>query len=145
MTDRIFIDTNLWVYLFSDDIEKRRAACELIRDNFKTIHVSSQVLGELFNVLTKKKITGLEKAQKIVDRISNDFFVLSIDKEIVKIAITVKLRYGYSYWDSLIIASALKVKARILYSEDLRHNQTIENELKILNPFITLPHAEGGS
>ena len=145
MTDRIFIDTNLWVYLFSDDIEKRRAACELIRDNFKTIHVSSQVLGELFNVLTKKKMTGLEKAQKIVDRISNDFFVLSIDKEIVKNAITVKLRYGYSYWDSLIIASALKVKTRILYSEDLHHNHTIENELKIINPFVTLPHAEGVS
>lgn len=143
MTDRIFIDTNLWVYLFSDDIEKRRATCELIRDNFKTIHVSSQVLGELFNVLTKKNITGLEKAQKIVDRISNDFFVLSIDKEIVKEAITVKLRYGYSYWDSLIIASALKVKAGILYTEDLHHNHTIENELKILNPFVTMPHAEG--
>jgi predicted nucleic acid-binding protein len=145
MTDRIFIDTNLWVYLFSDDIEKRRAACELIRDNFKTIQVSSQVLGELFNVLTKKNITGLEKAQKIVDRISNDFFVLSIDKEIVKDAITLKLRYGYSYWDSLIIASALKVEARILYSEDLHHNHTIENELRILNPFVTLPHAEGVS
>jgi predicted nucleic acid-binding protein len=145
MTDRIFIDTNLWVYLFSDDIEKRRAACELIRDNFKTIHVSSQVLGELFNVLTKKNITGLEKAQKIVDRISNDFFVLSIDKEIVKDAITVKLRYGYSYWDSLIIASALKVKARILYTEDLHHNHTIENELRILNPFVTISHGEGVS
>jgi predicted nucleic acid-binding protein len=145
MTDRIFIDTNLWVYLFSDDIEKRRAVCELTRDNFKTIHVSSQVLGELFNILTKKNITGLEKAQKIVGRISNDFFVLSIDKEIVKDAITVKLRYGYSYWDSLIIASALKVEARILYSEDLHHNHTIENELKILNPFVTLPHGEGVS
>lgn len=145
MTDRIFIDTNLWVYLFSDDIEKRRAICELIRDNFKTIHVSSQVLGELFNVLTKKNITGLEKAQKIVDRISYDFFVLSIDKEIVKDAITVKLRYGYSYWDSLIIASALKVEVRILYSEDLHHNHSIENKLKILNPFVTLPHGEGVS
>jgi len=136
MTDRIFVDTNLWVYLFSDEVEKRRSVCELIRENFKNVYISSQVLGELFNVLTKKGITGLEKAQRIVDKISDDFSVVSIDKEIVKEAITLKLRYGYTYWDSLIIAGALNVKARTLYTEDLHHNQTIENELKVLNPFI---------
>jgi predicted nucleic acid-binding protein len=38
-----------------------------------------------------------------------------------------------------------KVKASILYSEDLHHNHTVENELKILNPFVTMPHGEGVS
>ena len=107
----------------------------MIRDNFKKIHVSSQVLGELFNVLTKKKITGIEKAQEIVFRISDDFPVIPIDKEIVKKAVELKLRYGYSYWDSVILASALICQCAICYSEDLQHSQLIDERLKILNPF----------
>ena len=64
MNDKIFIDTNLWVYLFSDEVDKRDSVCKLVRENFKLIYISSQVLGELFNILTKKGITDLEKAQR---------------------------------------------------------------------------------
>lgn len=135
MNDKIFFDTNLWVYLFSEEDGKGRIVSNMIKDNFKNIHISSQVLGELFNVLTKKKITDLEKAQKIVTRISDDFSALSIDKEIVKKAIELKLRYGYSYWDSLVIASALDLKCGVLFTEDLQHGQIINEELKIINPY----------
>lgn len=135
MTDNIFIDTNLWVYLFSDDGEKKSSVSRLIRENFKNILTSSQILGELFNVLIKKEITDLDKARGIVFRIADDFPVLSIDKEVVKKAIDLKIRYGYSYWDSLVIASALNTQCNSIYTEDLHHNQLIEGNLRILNPF----------
>jgi len=44
-------------------------------------------------------------------------------------------KYKYSYWDSLILASALESSCSIIYSEDMQHGQVIEDNLKIINPF----------
>ena len=49
-------------------------------------------------------------------------------------ALQIAERYGYSIFDSLIIAAALHSGARTLYSEDMRDGQTIEG-LTIRNPF----------
>lgn len=51
-------------------------------------------------------------------------------------AIEIRGRYGFSYWDSLIVGTALLSGCSILYSEDMQHDQVIENTLKIINPFI---------
>lgn len=42
---------------------------------------------------------------------------------------------GYSFWDSLIVASAEASGAEILYSEDMQHGRQIAG-LTILNPFL---------
>jgi len=42
-------------------------------------------------------------------------------------------RYGFSYYDSLIIASALECECSVLFSEDMQHGQIIESTLKIVN------------
>jgi len=44
-------------------------------------------------------------------------------------------KYKYQYYDSLIIATAIENGCSILYSEDMQHNQNIENKLVIVNPF----------
>jgi predicted nucleic acid-binding protein len=49
-------------------------------------------------------------------------------------AIELLLRYGYSFWDSLIIEAAVKSGAEILLSEDPSHGQTIQG-VTIMNPF----------
>jgi predicted nucleic acid-binding protein len=46
----------------------------------------------------------------------------------------IKLRYGFSYWDSLIVATALEADCETLYSEDLQHGQVLEGQLQIVNP-----------
>jgi len=48
----------------------------------------------------------------------------------------IKSRYQFSYWDSLIIASALENGCIILFTEDLQHNQMIEETLWVKNPFF---------
>lgn len=48
----------------------------------------------------------------------------------------IKETYGFSYYDSLIVASALESECEVLYSEDLSHNQVINGVLRIVNPFI---------
>ncbi len=45
-------------------------------------------------------------------------------------------KYGFSFWDSMIVAAALNNHCSLLYSEDLQHSQTIEGRLKIVNPFV---------
>jgi predicted nucleic acid-binding protein len=44
-------------------------------------------------------------------------------------------RYKFSFHDSVIVASALHVRCKILYSEDLQHGQVIEKQLRVANPF----------
>ena len=43
--------------------------------------------------------------------------------------------HKYSYWDGLILASALKNSCSILYTEDMQDGQVIEGEVQIVNPF----------
>jgi predicted nucleic acid-binding protein len=47
-------------------------------------------------------------------------------------------RYGFSLYDSMLVAAALIAGTRILCSEDLQHGQLIDGQLRITNPFIGL-------
>jgi len=58
-----------------------------------------------------------------------------IDSLKVLKAMEISDRYGYAYWDSLIVATALISDCAILYSEDMQHNQQFEGKIRILNPF----------
>ncbi len=42
----------------------------------------------------------------------------------------------YSFWDSLIVSSALSGGCKVLYSEDMQHKLVINQRLTILNPFL---------
>lgn len=46
-----------------------------------------------------------------------------------------KEKYKYSYWDSLILSAALENSCSVILSEDMQHEQVIENSLQIMNPF----------
>jgi len=136
MSGRIFLDTNLWVYAYSrNPVEKAQTIEALVDNPSEEVQISTQVLGELFNVLTRKKLTPQANAVVIVTELINDFTVLEIDTPKVLQAIEINSRYRYTYWDSLIIATALSSDCTIFYSEDMQHNQLIENKLRILNPF----------
>lgn len=62
--------------------------------------------------------------------------MLPISAETVRRALHVGERYGFSYFDALIIASARLAGCKMLYSEDLQHRQILDDELVILNPFL---------
>ena len=49
-------------------------------------------------------------------------------------ALDVKGRTGYSYYDSLIIASAIHADCKILYTEDMQDGREILG-LRIVDPF----------
>ncbi len=135
MKDRIFFDTNIWIYLYSKDIQKKQITKQLLSDEFSNLIVSTQILNELINVLTNKlKLKTKEEVQQIVNEIIQNFAVKLITEETIKKAMEISIHYQYRYFDSLMVASALQQKCKIFYTEDLNDGQVIEN-MKIINPF----------
>ncbi|MEH2356178.1 PIN domain-containing protein [Nostoc sp.] len=136
MSNNIFLDTNLWIYLYAKNPpEKYQKVAEIIKNNSSLLLISTQVLGELFHVLSRKKFTSKTDAITIISDLINTFPVQAINTTEVIQALEINMKYNYSYWDSLIIATALLGKCSIIYSEDMQHNQLIDNKIRILNPF----------
>jgi predicted nucleic acid-binding protein len=73
---------------------------------------------------------------KVLSELQLNFDVRINKTETIRNALEIHFKYQYSYYDSLIISSALENECSILYSEDLHHNQKIENTLTIINPFL---------
>jgi len=142
MKDRIFIDTNLWIYLYSKD-DKNSKCKELLDQNFENVNISTQVLGEIFSVLTKKRIKTKEEAKQIVADITSSFSVAEVLTATVNKAMDLSIKQAFSYWDSLIIASALESNCSILYTEDMQDGQIIEDRLRIMNPFSEKTGSKG--
>jgi predicted nucleic acid-binding protein len=61
--------------------------------------------------------------------------VASVSKNTVLQSFEIKNRYRFSYWDSLVLSSALENGCNIIYSEDMQDNQLIDEVLRIVNPF----------
>ena len=137
MSNNIFLDTNLWIYLYAKNPpEKYQQVAKIINNSSSLLLISTQVLGELFHVLTRKKFTSRTDAIAIISDIINTFPIQAINTTEVIQALEINAKYNYSYWDSLIIATALLGKCSIIYSEDMQHNQLIDNKVRILNPFV---------
>lgn len=129
----LFVDSNILIYAVFDEDEKSRIAQNLLATY--PITISVQVLNEFCNVVLKKKILTLDETIKSIAIFNQNFEVLSIDKKLVAEALKIKARLNYSYWDSLIIATALNSGVVTLYSEDMHHSQMIDGRLMIVNPF----------
>ncbi|RLA06374.1 MAG: PIN domain nuclease [Gammaproteobacteria bacterium] len=145
MKDKVFIDTNIFVYAFlknkSNRIEfqKNKCARELLKNlsnnNINTI--STQVCGEYYSALSKYKIPD-KTIQQSLDSILEATKVQAITKNSIIKCLSLKNKYNYSYWDSLILSSALESGSSILYSEDMQNNQIINGHLTIKNPFYEI-------
>ena len=136
MKGKMFLDSNILVYSsLQDDKEKHDIVLNLWRQlegNF--IFVSTQVVNEVYVSLLKHALTDKD-IQNIVLKIIDVCNVSVITIDSIKSAWKLKKQYNLSYWDSLIVASAMESNCDILYSEDMQDRQTLENKLKIINPF----------
>jgi predicted nucleic acid-binding protein len=140
MSAKVFLDTNIFAYSFDRrDPSKRDVALELIQktSESKKARISYQVVQEFVNVATKKFNTPLKSsdARMYVESIMMPMWHVNSSPGLTIKALDIQERWSYSFYDSLIIASAIEAGCSILYSEDLQHGQTIEG-LKIINPFL---------
>jgi predicted nucleic acid-binding protein len=137
MKDRIFIDTNIFVYSAVADshhANRRQKAIELIQSEDHEIVISTQVLNE-FSVILIKNGIGDDAIQKRVAEIIENTTVNTVTTGTILSAWEIRHKYKFSYWDSLIVAAALERECSKLFTEDLQHGQIIDKKLKIINPF----------
>ena len=129
-----FLDTNVLVYSFSEtDIAEREAARALA--DADGAWVSTQVLSELANVLTRRFRISVQEAKQRVMGIAAGCEVIVVSPPIMLDALRIMERFGYGFYDSQIIAAALACGASVLYSEDLHHGQRVDGKLSIRSPF----------
>lgn len=130
-----FIDTNVWLYAFmeSQDEDKAQIAKELIAGS--TPAVSSQVVNEVCVNLLKKTTISEEEIAELIRSFYQRYVVLELDREILVEASRLRGQYSFSFWDSIIVSSALRSSVPILYSEDMQDGLVVENRLEIRNPF----------
>ena len=130
--ERIFIDSNVMIYAyFKQDEKKQRVSKQLIAQNAV---ISTQVLQEMTNTLHRKMKVDYSIVRSILQECLQNCDINTNTSDTVFLAIDIAKRYGFSFYDSLIIAAALESKCTTLYSEDMHDNQRIEN-LTIKNPF----------
>jgi predicted nucleic acid-binding protein len=140
MNDRSFLDTNIFIYSIDRrDAGKEKKAADLIRDSLSSLKgvVSFQVVQEFFNVASKRLVApmSIESAQLYLERVFLPLLRVHSSAALYGEALAFQGRYRLSWYDSLIVCSALHAGCTILYSEDMQHGQRF-GTLEIKNPFL---------
>ncbi|MCL2446650.1 MAG: PIN domain-containing protein [Oscillospiraceae bacterium] len=134
MSDRVFLDTNLLVYLYTADEPQKQFSSHLLLTN-QNCCISVQTLNEFCNVCLKKlKLTHKEIYVALAE-LKSATTLFSISYHTLHQALSLHERYKYSYYDCVMLASALQHNCNIFYTEDLAHGQVIDGRLTITNPF----------
>ena len=133
MSDRAFLDTNVFVYAIVQDDPRSHNAEKLISAGGR---VSVQVLNEFAAVVRRKTNMPWGEVQLALESIKvlcPDPLPITLDTHQEALAIAEK--YRYKVYDALVVASALEARCTILYSEDMQDGQVFDRRLTIRNPF----------
>lgn len=127
-----FFDTNILIYIASGDPVKADRA-EAILDRGGTISV--QVLNELTNVSRRKMRMSWPETHAFLSMLRGLLTVHPITIDTHDTGLAIAERYNLSTYDAMIAASALHAGCDTLWSEDMQHDMTLNEGLRIVNPF----------
>jgi predicted nucleic acid-binding protein len=130
---RIALDSNILIYNHSLTCESKM----LIAVNFFNENpvVSSQVISEYLNVMRKKFKMDKNELMQLCSLWLEKCTVQPVILSTIKLAQNLVSKYDFQVFDGIIVAAALEASCDILYSEDMQDGLTIENTLRIVNPF----------
>ena len=135
-----FIDSNIFVYMLDTSAPaKRQRARELVYGlmDDRTGCISYQVVQESLNALIGKLGEPPDAVTAFLEEVLLPLWQINqinATPELYRSGLQVQARYGFSFYDSLIVAAALGAGCTTLYSEDMQDGQRIEG-LTIRNPF----------
>ncbi|MFZ3064722.1 MAG: PIN domain-containing protein [Nitrospirota bacterium] len=136
MPDKIFVDTNILVYFISDYEDKKIKAKEVILSS-EDVYISSQVISEFISVCFSRKLMELKQITTLASDLMEALRFSCVKESTINKALQIKKDFNYSYWDCLVITSALENNCSVLYTEDMQDGQLVNNKLTIINPFKT--------
>lgn len=129
-----FLDTNVWLYAFIEgNARKTEKAAALIRQVEPVLSV--QVVNEIGVNLLRKAGFAEARLRELIASFHAHYPVLDLTRDTLTSASALRERYALSYWDGLIVASALEAGSEVLYSEDMQDGLVVADRLRIENPF----------
>ena len=130
-----FIDTNIWLYSFIQfrKTEKTEIARAIIKEC--EIVISTQIINEMCVNLIKKVSFSEGKIQNLIESLYRKYTVFELSQDVLLKASKIRANHSFSFWDSVVAASALDCDADYLISEDMQDGFNLENKLTIVNPF----------
>jgi predicted nucleic acid-binding protein len=137
-TDRNFVDTNLLVYAYDRSAGDKQAICSrLVEECWENESgcVSMQVLQEFFVTVTRKIAKPLDilTARQIVADLAQWHLHFPDVSDLLQ-TIDFQQNFQLSFWDAMIVQSAVNMGCKILLSEDLNHGQ-LYGGVQVINPF----------
>lgn len=127
-----FFDTSALLYLLSADSHKADRIEGLLAAGGT---ISVQVLNEFSAVALRKLAMPVPEVREILATVRAVCRVEPVTTETHDRALVILERYGFAFYDSVLIAAALIAGCRRLYCEDLQHGQLIDRQLRVINPF----------
>ncbi len=146
MDGLFFVDSNLLLYrrdAGEPDKQPRAAAWLAALWQTRRGRLSVQVVEEFYHVATRRLRPGLPPAEAQEE--VRELFTwqpLPITPSLITAAWAVEGRYGFSFWDSLIVAATQRTGCRYLLTEDLQADQELDG-VRVINPFDHPPEAFG--
>jgi predicted nucleic acid-binding protein len=138
MNASFFLDTNLLVYTFDSTAPEKRAIARSLVNRALDGEgcISWQIIQEFSNAALKKfrRPMPIEQLGTYIEKVLLPLCAVWPDERIYREALLIKMETRYSWYDSLITASALRSGAAILYSEDLQNSRSVRG-MKITDPF----------
>jgi predicted nucleic acid-binding protein len=127
-----FFDTNVLLYLASDNTEKADRAERTIAAGGT---VSVQVLNEIASVARRKMKLSWSETRAFLSTLRSVLTVHALTVETHETGLKLAERYGFSVYDGLIAAAALHAGCDTLWSEDMQHGMKLAEGLRIIDPF----------
>ncbi|WP_295846667.1 PIN domain-containing protein [Tardiphaga sp.] len=127
-----FFDSNVLLYLASG-AQDRIARIQRLVDGGGTISV--QVLNEMASVSRRKFRMSWQQTSVFIDRTKGLLDVIPVTIDIHQSGLHLAERYGFSIYDSFIVAAALAADCDTLWSEDMQDGMLVDGRLRIVNPF----------
>jgi predicted nucleic acid-binding protein len=127
-----FFDTNVLVYIASGNVAKADRAEATVSAGGA---ISVQILNELANVARRKMRMSWDDTHRFLNMLRGLLTVHPFALETHETGLRLAERYGFSIYDAMIASSALHAGCDILWSEDMQHGMTLDEGLRILNPF----------
>ncbi len=127
-----FFDTNILLYLLSDDTAKADRAEEVLSAGGL---VSVQVLNEFASVASRKLKMSFAEIREVLSGIRAVCTVLPLGAQTHDMGLQIAEKHGLSVYDAMIVAAALLAGCKTLWSEDMQHGQVIDGGLVLQNPF----------
>ena len=127
-----FFDTNVLVYLASDDLTKADRAEAIVREGGA---ISVQVLNEIANVAQRKMKLSWQETRGFLSSLRELLTVHPVTVDTHELGLALAERHHLRIYDALIAASALLAECDRLWSEDMQNGMAIDRRLRIVNPF----------